>query len=155
VPKEYARGRLLIVLGFGVFLLAQGVLSAASSPEPYPTFRLPGFGAAPDRSGLFPITTVAITISYVDGSVEMPSVTTFMGEIGFSSSRSILDRVFRGVQQADLDVSVIEWTRDRASSLGNGTKPLTVTLCWQSGYVDVHTYELKRMSPCSTTSIAL
>lgn len=149
-PK-LARRRLTALLAFGGLLLAQGVYSFAVEPEPYPTVRMPSFGAAPTRTGLFPTRIVNIKVSYADGSTSNPRVSELMDGVRFSAARPSLNYAFKPGKQIDTETR--SWLERRAQALGGGPKPSSVEICWQDAAVNVSDASVVNAKPCDTTVV--
>lgn len=150
-PK-LARRRLAGVILFGVLLIAQGVYSFAVEPEPYPAIRMPSFGAAPTRDGLFPSRVVSITVTYVDGSTENPRVYEIMNGVRFSAARPALNFAFAPGKA--IDDATRTWLRDRAREVGRGADPARVEICWQDAAVEVRNAHIVNAKPCEMTVVA-
>lgn len=149
-PK-LGRRRLAGVVLFGSLLLGQGVYSFAVEPEPYPAVRMPSFGAAPTRDGLFPSRMVSITVTYVDGSVANPRVSELMNGVRFSAARPTLDFAF--APGKTIDQPSRSWLQDRARDIGPGSDPESVEICWQNAAVDVRNAHIVNAKPCETTVV--
>lgn len=149
--SKLAKRHLTALVAFGGILLAQGVYSFAVEPEPYPTVRMPSFGAAPTRAGLFPSRMVSITVAYTDGTTASPKVSQLMDGIRFSAARPSLNYAFKPGKQ--LDAETRTWLEARAESVGDGRKPSSVEICWQDAAVDVRDASVVNAKPCETTVV--
>lgn len=150
-PK-LARRRLAGVILFGGLLFVQGVYSFAVEPEPYPAIRMPSFGAAPTKDGLFPSRMVSIKVTYVDGSTGNPRVSELMNGVRFSAARPTLN--FALAPGKSIDEPTRSWLRDRAKEVGPGADPANVEICWQDAAVDIRNAHVVNAQPCETTVVS-
>jgi hypothetical protein len=148
---KLAKRRLTALAVFGAVLLAQGVYSFAVEPEPYPTVRMPSFGAAPTRAGLFPSRMVQVTVTYQDGSSVSPRVSEIMDGVRFSAARPTLNYVFKPGKPVDDETRA--WLQARAKAVGPGSEPASVEVCWQDAAVNVEDAQVVNAKPCETTVV--
>lgn len=149
--SKLAKRRLTALVAFGGILLAQGVYSFAVEPEPYPAVRMPSFGAAPTRAGLFPTRMVRISVAYTDGTTASLKVSQLMDGIRFSAARPSLNYAFKPGKQIDAETR--SWLEARAEAVGDGRKPASVEICWQDAAVDVRNASVVNAKPCETTVV--
>ncbi|WP_285240045.1 hypothetical protein [Pseudarthrobacter sp. MEB009] len=148
---KLAKRRLSALAVFGALLLGQGVYSFAVEPEPYPTVRMPSFGAAPTRAGLFASRMAYVKVTYADGSTVNPRVSEIMDGVRFSAARPTLNYVFKPGKPVDDDTRL--WLAARAKAVGGGSEPTSVEVCWQDAAVDVHDARVVNAKPCETTVV--
>lgn len=158
--RPRARKRLAIVVAFGLFLVLQGVYSFATTPEPYPSVRMPSFGASPNSEGLFPTPSLDITVHYADGFTAQPGPGELSGDIRYSSIRTSLDYAFRPSKSGTPssrsdDAELRNWLRDNASAIHPESEPVRVDFCWRASAIDISDGTLVKPDQCELASVEL
>lgn len=152
--------RLIAVAAFGAVLLAQGIYSFGVSPEPYPTIRMPSFGAVPSADGEFVSTGLEITVHYTDGTTVNPNPVDLARDIRYSSARNSLDYAFRPNKAGEenkraSDPELVDWLRDRSVQIGNGSTPDSIEFCWRKTIVNITDGSAVSPGECDTTRVDL
>ncbi|MEX5263389.1 hypothetical protein RF640_05065 [Kocuria sp. CPCC 205231] len=146
---------LIVVALFGLFLVTQLAMSSIVDPEPYPTIRMPGFGAAPDSNGMFDTKAVDISIHYEDGVTINPHVADVMRGFRYSSATHSFNYVFSESEISRVDKEVAEWLAARATDLRPHSSPSYVEICWYSFQLDISTVEEVDATPCELRRVNL
>ena len=128
--------RSIITFSFIVALVVQAGLSFIPDQEPYPAIRMPSFGSAPNKAGMFPTVIATADITYSDGTTLSPHVTELFQDFRFSSARYSFDYMFKPGGGGNPDEETISWLRrensevagHRSRSLSAGKRPT-----WTSG----------------------
>lgn len=156
--KRFSNSRVLVLGGLIVLLLAQGLVSFTTSPEPYPTVRMPGFGTAPNSAGIITTTQQTVAIGYADGEVIDVSAEDLMADFRYSSVLPSLNFMFKPKKNgspAEPDAAVVDWLRGRAAALGSGGTPQYVQFTWQPVKVDIRDVGITPSSEPQVTRIEL
>jgi hypothetical protein len=129
--------RTITVVAYGAALVIQGYLSFTTTPEPYPSIRMPNFGLAASPDGTLGATFTRAQYVDKDGSVRPISATELMSEFRFSTARPSYDYLFRSASQSRITPAVREWLRQRIIELNPGANPSEFRACWQDSRVSL------------------
>ncbi|WP_309074495.1 hypothetical protein [Paenarthrobacter sp.] len=147
--------RSIITLSFIVALVVQAGLSFIPDQEPYPAIRMPSFGSAPNKAGMFPTVIATADITYSDGTMLSPHVTELFQDFRFSSARYSFDYMFKPGGGGNPDEETISWLSNEARELGGGRTPEQISLCWKKADLDIRSATYENISPCETRVIEL
>lgn len=144
--------RVLILLGLIFMLAVQGAYSFVTTPEPYPTIRMPSFGSATSADGSFVADQVKIHVAFADGSDVAVKPAELMDAFSYSSSGPALLHVF-GPDAPQVSPEVTSWLKYQVADLNPSSSPASVTFCFQDADVDVDTGDLINVGPCQTRKV--
>lgn len=147
--------RAIITLAFVGALVVQAGVSFALKNEPYPGIRMPAFGSAPNRAGMFPTVVASAKITYADGTMLEPHVTELMKDFRFSSARYSFDYMFKPGSSVKPDQEVLTWLSAEARELGGGKEPVSIDMCWTNVDLDIRTASYNYTGECESTVINL
>lgn len=145
----------LLTIAFVGALVVQAGVSFALEDEPYPGIRMPAFGSAPNRAGMFPTVVATAKITYADGTTLEPHVTELMNDFRFSSARYSFDYMFKPDSTVEPDSEVLAWLSAGARELGDGKEPERIDLCWTKTDLDIRSASYENASECESTVIDL
>lgn len=146
--------RLWGVLAICVALPLQGLVSF-SSPEPYPTVRMPAFGSVPQADGSWDYTSVNVRVEYEDGSKISPFASELLEGIRHSSTGPSLSFLFGPSSEITIDEKTKLWLREKASNLNNGAMPTLIEFCWKETTLDTKKVMVDETVPCEITEVIL
>jgi hypothetical protein len=122
-----------VVLGT---LFVQGIVDFRSTTEAFPTVSMPSFEGAPDASGHRTITKLTIDVDYADGSRSTPTAEELFADFHYSSARFSIDYLLKN--NSELDEETVDWLREQAARVGDGSAPTSLRFTWQQYDLDVN-----------------
>lgn len=155
MPSSKLSKRAAITVAFIGALVVQAGVSFALEQEPYPGIRMPSFGSAPNRAGMFPTVVATTKITYADGSMLEPHVTELMNDFRFSSARYSFDYMFKPGSTVEPGPEVLTWLSAEARELGGGKEPKRIDMCWTKTDLDIRTASYENAGECELTVINL
>lgn len=155
MPTAKLSKRALVLVAFVGALVVQAGASFIIEPEPYPAVRMPSFGSAPNKAGIFPTVAATAKITFTDGTTLEPHVSELMNDFRFSAARYSFDYMFKPTSSVEPDQEVLDWLAGEARELGGGREPDRIDMCWRKNDLDIRTGTYSRVGECESTVIKL
>lgn len=152
VLRRYRRTAVVALVG-GLLAL-QSVYSFAVHPEPYPTIRMPAFGAAGAASGEFELRTAKVAVEDRDGRSESIRVQQVMSGFPFSVSAPTFAYLF-APDAPDPDPATVAWLTKRLEKVTGRSDLRAMRVCWQDQTIRIDDASVVSAAPCTWRQVSL